>query len=293
MGIWAFSFHNQIGQIMELATQGVIPDASAIPQGNGANGTASAGVVDPNLTASADPSATATQGGDQGVSATVPDEIQRQIQSAIDKQQAKFLAEKYQLEQQLQQMQAQQLALLQSQQQRNVNPYNPETHPNEWWDWKIQDAINQTTVKAEQAYERKLTGMLQVASQQQWINAHPNEDVNVVRNFARSRWGVENPTSQHLDDALALMKYPSQMNTVAQNAINQTYNQFRQPNQTASTLRGGVGGAAQVAPQGSYEQDAKAYIDSNGAVYNSWTPDRQKAFDRETWNRDNARRGKS
>lgn len=277
---------------MEPNTQGITLDPSAV-SGQGGNGAVSAGVVDPNLTASADPSATATQGGDQGASATVPDEIQRQIQSAIDKQQAKFLAEKYQLEQQIQSMQQTQLALLQSQQQRSVNPYDPNTHPTEWWDWKMQENNKQLLSQAEQAYERKLAGMLQVASQQQWINAHPNEDVNAVRNFARSRWGVENPTSQHLDDALQLMKYPSQMNTVAQNAINQTFNQFRQPNQTASTLRGGVGGAATVAPQGSYEQDAKAYVESNGQVYNTWTPDRQKAFDRETWNRDNAGRRKS
>jgi hypothetical protein len=265
-------------------TQGITPVPSAVEQGGQVN--ISAGVVDPTQ-ASAVPS-DVIQGGIQGVGATQPDEIQRQIQSAVDKQRAQFLAEKYQLEQRLNQLQQAQMEMLQRNQQTAQNPFDPNTQPEQYWDWKLARQQETLLKKAEEAYDQKLMGFLNQAGERQWIEQHPNVDINQVKAFAQSRWGVINPNIQQMNDAVALMNLPSTMAQVAQTQINEIFNQMKQP-QGAIPIRG-ANAAGGVQPQLRYDVLAQQFEQSNGRAYNTWTPEVQQAFDRETWARSRAER---
>lgn len=224
---------------MELdTTQGTQPDPSAAPQGGSVP--VSAGVVDPNLTplmtdTSADASAAvqgAVQGGGQG-QATQPDEITRKIQSEVDKVQAKFLAEKYQLEQRIAQIQQQ------TQPQTPQNPHDYSTDFPNWFRWEQQQGLRATAEIAQKASMETLQNMIAQANENQWIQTHPNVDVSSLKAFNRMNGIAE----WNLEAGYKLMNYPSQMATVAQTASQQTLNNFRQPTGNfAQPVRGNNGG---------------------------------------------------
>lgn len=239
---------------------------------------ASAGVLPTVGNTSADPSAV-NQGGNQGANpngAIQPDEIQRQVQSAVDKERARSLADKYQLEQRLNQMQQFQMEMLQRQNQPAQNPYDPNTQPDQYWDWKIQSGNRQLLSEAKKEYEQSLMQTLAQMTEQQWINQHPNADVNAIRMHNRMNGIPEN----NLEIGWKLMNYPQSLATVAANASNQTANNFRQPNQGAVPLRPAGNGGGD--PTYAYEELVRAVNERGDAALNGLTPADRDEFWRVT-----------
>lgn len=201
--------------------------------------------ADPNVAASADPS-NAQQGGVQGANgATQTDDVERRIQAEADKRMSKFLGEKYQLEQQVNQLRDMQMQMMQSQIKPQTNPYDPTTQPEQYWDWKMSQMAETAAQKAQKAYEQTLTQTLSQLQEQQWIASHPNVDVQGLKYFNRMNGIPEN----NLEVGYKLMNYENNLLGVARNASQQTLNNFRQP-QGAQPIRGQSGAGS---PEASYD----------------------------------------
>lgn len=230
---------------MDNNTQGVPAAASADPAGQGATAAASAGVVDPALqglmsSPSADPSAAPdpAQGGAQGGAQGQPEDlIGKRIQSEVDKVQARFLSEKYQLEQRLAQAEQR---LMQPQTQQQGNPYDYNTQFPDWFRYEQQAGIKAATEAAQKTSMETLQNMMAQAGEMQWIQQHPGVDVTAIKQFNRQNGIAE----WNLDAGYKLLNFPNQIASAAQQASQQTLNQFRQPTNGsfAQPVRGNNGG---------------------------------------------------
>jgi hypothetical protein len=179
----------------------------------------------------------------------------------------------------------QQFVQAQRPQSAQENPYDPATQYHQY------NRFEQERLKREIAEETRkgmmdfMGGLMTQAQDMAWQQKHPNVDINTVKSFAQYR-GVQN-----LDDAYLLMTMSGQVQSAASQATQNAFKQFQQPANAAQPLRG-----VQSAPQGQASLSfAKLYQDftsSNGAAYNSWNPEVQKAFDMEWRMREAARAAK-
>lgn len=278
---------------MELDTQGVgVQVPSAVPQGQGGTAPSSNGGGIPQSVQQAPASAVpsdATQGGVQGVLS--PEEQQlRAIQSEKDRIQAQNLA----LQQQLQDNQRFQQEMMLRMQQTQAPPDpkpDPQTQPEAYAQWLFRQEATRLLAEQERRSQQQMVQFLATASEMQWAQQHPGVDVNVVKAYARQN-GI---ADTHLDTAWKLMNYNSNMANVANQSINQAFNQIRQPQGVAQAVRGASGVGSANAGE-SFESAAREYEASLGAVYDSWPKAKQEAFDKEVnfrrnqeWNLRNAR----
>jgi hypothetical protein len=236
--------------------QGAEQIVSATPLAQGADPLVSAGVVDPIIPASAEPSAV-NQGGNQGV-VMQPEEIQRQIQSGVDKVQARFLAEKYELQQQLNQLQQR----MQPQVQQNPHDYSTD-FPN-WFRYEQNQSEQRTAERATKASMDGIQNMIAQANESNWIQSHPNVDIHSLKAFNRMN-GI---ADWNLEAGFKLMNYPSQIQQVAQTASNQTAQNFRQPITGAQPIRPN-GGQPVGQPTYKYEDLVKAVSERGEGVLQS------------------------
>jgi len=174
---------------MDLDTQGTVTDvASAAQVGQGAAQPASATSVDPNiLPFVVEPSATEQQGqgglpsadpnASQGVDTqSATDERFRQIQSEKDRVYSQNLA----LQQQMQQLQAQQAQFL-AQFTPQSQPPDQTTDPVGYLRWEIKESQKSLLAEAERRNQAQIQQMLAGAAEMQWTNSHPGVDVNSVK----------------------------------------------------------------------------------------------------------------
>lgn len=282
---------------MDTVQQGVnVVPASADPnagQGANGNGTASATqtqVPDGNATSTTDPNL-----AQQGATQQQPNNGFAEIQSLADRRQAENLA----LQQQLFQMQQQMAELaqrqVQAQPQQQANPYDPQTQANEWWAFHLNQRdqmLSQNLITQMRQIQREdLKALVSEASEQSWQQQHPNVDVRNIKLQIQARYGIQNPPLSMIDDYNRMINAPQAQFQAQQQAINSTFQQLRQTTSSPSTVRGGAAAGGTAVPnQGSYEQDAVAFQESNGRVYQSWSPERQREFDRETYRRDSVAR---
>jgi len=265
---------------MDLDTQGTVTDvASAAQVGQGAAQPASATSVDPNiLPFVVEPSATEQQGqgglpsadpnASQGVDTqSATDERFRQIQSEKDRVYSQNLA----LQQQMQQLQAQQAQFL-AQFTPQSQPPDQTTDPVGYLRWEIKESQKSLLAEAERRNQAQIQQMLAGAAEMQWTNSHPGVDVNSVKAFNRMNGIAE----WNLDAGHKLMTMPSQVQNVARNAINQTFNEIRKPQNGASPMRGAAS-TGQGAIQLSWEKMAQAY-NQNPNIESTWSPELKKFF---------------
>jgi hypothetical protein len=193
--------------------------------------------------------------------------------------------EVYRLQQEQERLKQQQAQA--PQQISQQNPYDPQT---DWWNalkWETQQAANRAATESSERTAQRLLEYAQQQSvyqqEQQWAMAHPQVDINLVKGFAQMR-GIRT-----LDDAYALMTLPNQIQSAQTHAAQTAFNQFRQPQNVATPVRGGqqAGGTVQLR----YEDMARDFQESYGRAYESWSPELKKAFDAETYRRDQAKRG--
>lgn len=215
----------------------------------------------------------------QQPTAVIPD-MAKHYQSIADQRQAEI----YRLQQELQARQAQ---TPQVQAGTETNPYDPQT---DWFNaikWEQNKAAREA---AKSAADQAMNGVLQFAQQQakiqeenRWQQAHPQVDINLVK-----QWGQMNGVN-NLDHAFTLMTLPSTIQSVQNQAANTAFNQFRQPQNVATPVKGGqqAGGTIQL----SYDAMAQEFASSNGRAYNQWSPALREAFDRETYRRAEGNRG--
>jgi hypothetical protein len=178
---------------------------------------------------------------------------------------------------QLMQMQQQQMAF-QPQQQFNQplqqNPYDPNTHGQDYWRWEMrqmsQDVAKQT--------RQELLGVIEQASTRQqeiqWQTQHPNIDINHVK-----AWGQANGVV-NLDHAYTLMTLPNTMQNVQQATFNQTFNQARQPITSATPLNRGQATNSPIQPKVSFADTLKQW-EANPNIEDTWSAEFKADFDRE------------
>lgn len=268
------------------ATQGVNNEPSAQTTGfDGGELDTSAGVASPQVDTSAVPS-DAMQGGEQGVIEPVqaaPEDVQRQIQSAVDRERAKWLAEKYALEQQLKQIQELQLAQLRQQQPAvERNPYDPQTEPDKWWKYEMESYGRRIVEESEKRWEQRIQNAIQQTQEMNWINQHQAEmarqgiTVDHIKAYNRMNGIPE----WNLDVGWKLMNLPSVVANVARQTQQQTINSIRQP-QGANPVKNTMP-ASNISGKYSYEKLAREFEETQGRCYNSWSKEIQDAFDEET-----------
>jgi len=239
----------------------------------------------------------------QGQTLTQPDAppaaeqgvVQGQV---VDPNQAHFqslynrtLAEKFAIEQELARERQARLQVTQATSQARTNPYDPATHPNEFWDWKIQEGINTAAERTRQVMGEQIGQFVQQNVEQQFLheNASDMQRLGITADHIKAYNQMNGIAPHRLDIGWRLMTMPQQIAQTQTQAINQTFQQLRQPNaqQVANPLRGSQSGVIPQA-QGKYEDYARQFVDSNGRAYESWPKEVQAAFDRETYNRERA-----
>lgn len=265
-------------------TQGIIPDPSAQPMVDGGNGMPSAGVAPTQVDSSADLSAQqnvdGSVQGDLNGGQSNPEDIQKQIQSAVDRERAKFLAEQYKRDREIMELKQLQMQMLQQQVPQQRNPYDPQTQPAEWWDYKLKEDRKQTIDEAKKMWESELTRFMATTAEQQWQQTHPNINIADVKGFAMQRWGTNQVTPQMLDDALLVMNYPQQVANTVRTTQQQTINNLSKSQLGATPIRNAT--PASSTARYSYEADAQAFKNNNWDYPKDWDADRRKAFDEET-----------
>lgn len=189
----------------------------------------------------------------------------------------------YQLQQELDRIRNTQTQAPQANVQ-NQNPHDPNT---DWAGWMRYEQQQAARLAAQETTSRLLEYAQQqarVQQEMQWQQAHPNVDINQIKGFAQMR-GIQN-----LDDAYMLYSLPSQMASLQTQAVNQTLNNYRQPQQQATPVRNGQSSGASVGL--SYEKMASEFQATNGRAYEAWSPQLRDAFDKETFRREEARSGR-
>jgi hypothetical protein len=210
------------------------------------------------------------EGTPQGLQADTSPQSAQHFQSLYNK----TLAQNYALQQQLENFQRMQMEAAQRQQPQTqtTNPYDPNTQWAPWIQWQTEHAAQMAVTGAQQAFEERLQNAMRQNQESQWIAAHPGIDIAGVKAFAQMR------SIGNLDDAYTLMTLPTQLANVQAQAINQTFNQVRQPQQTAATPTRGINTNTPTGPvQLSLEKMMEAYM-NDPEVENTWHPDVRKEF---------------
>lgn len=282
---------------MNEPNNGQVPNEPALPQANGQPEAQPANSVIPNVQEymaeqpATQPAPQQADGQAQGqvntnTQGTPETDAYKNLQSIYNK----TVAEKLAIERQFQMMQQQlQQPQTQPQNQTPQNPYDPNT---DWWNalkWEQRQAAKEAAIEASQG---TMQNVLKYAQQQtqlqnevQWQQAHPDADINQVKYFAQQR-GISN-----LDDAYTILTLPQRTNQVITQTAQNMQQQFRQPNNGVSPIR--TTSPAPMPTQGlSYEKMAAKFNETNGAVYDSWTPEMQQAFNKETFLREEALRNR-
>ncbi len=163
------------------------------------------------------------------------------------------------------------------------NPYDPQTQWTQWMGFELNKTAEAAAEKASERILGTLTNAAQAQYETQWQSAHPEVDIRTVKAFQASR-GI-----RQIDDAYRLMTMDNSLLQARNDGGQQAINQFRQPQQVqgAVSVRGAqsTGGPAQLI----FEKMALDFQNSNGAVYNTWSPALQKAFDAEWGLRESSR----
>lgn len=267
-------------------TQGLPIEPSAVALPDGGQIDTSAGVASPQVDSSAVPS-DATQGGEQGavepVQATPDDVLQRQIQSTVDRERAKWQAEAYQREMQWKQQQEFLMKQVQSQTQPvQQNPYDMQTQFPDWQRFEMQSYGKQLLSEAKKTYQEEMQQMVQQANEMTWINQHQLDlakagiSVDHIKAYNRMN-GIPD---WNLDIGWKLMNMPSVVANVARQTNQNAINTIRQPQTGASPIRG-ASPALATTPKFSYEKLALEY-QQNPRVFDSWDKGLQDAFMEET-----------
>ena len=229
-------------------------------------------IVDPN------PSA-ATQGGEGQPQNTAPEgEQARHFQQIADRERAEKLALQNQLAQITQAMVNQQ----QQPQQVQEQPPDPNQNWAAWLDWKLRQNQKETVSQLQQQNTQWLQNIVSQAQEQQLQQKYPNLNMNQVKQFAQFR-GIAN-----LEDAITLMTLPQTTADLTQTIQQQTIKTLSQPQMQARPIR--TANSATPPQQEvnlSYEQMLKAYT-ANPSIADSWPPDLEKKFWRETLQRANS-----
>lgn len=189
--------------------------------------------------------------------------------------------EKAQLEQRLAQLEQSRQATPSPEQ----NPYDPNVNWFEALKWEQNRSARIAAQEAVQANQKFFVDMAVNAYEQDWQRQHPDVSLAEVKAFSQQR-GIRN-----IDDAYTLMRMPQTVAQAAQAGQQATLQQFTQPSIAATPVRPQAGGA-QVPVGLSYEKMAQEFTNTNGRVYNSWSPEVQRLFDHETNMREAARREK-
>lgn len=231
------------------------------------------------------------QGQAQGIQTQVDPVQQQHFQSLYNK----TLAEKFALEEQLRKQTEfqQQLLLQQKPQTQQTNPYDPNANWAQWIQWENREAARIAAETARQGFKEELNHYAQQANEFNWIQGHQVDMARLgitpdnIRAFNR----MNNIPEGNFEVGWKLMTMPMVNTQVAQQAINQTVQQFQQPISGAQPLRGTQSvGAGSV--QMKFSDLEKAFVESNGHAYDTWSPEVQKAFDNETYMRQQAERAK-
>ena len=197
-----------------------------------------------------------------------------EIQSAYSRSQA----EKKAMEQQIDLMRQQQQLLYQQMQPQQQIP-DRDIDPLGYMQWQINQSQQQVLRQAEQIAEQKISNLVQQATEMQWRQTHPQVDVNAVKDFARLNGIAE----WNLDGAYKLMTYPQQMQTVAQQSINKTINNFRQPQNTIPIR------SASVPQANTYDSEKlMREVANDPSILNRMTPEFRSSFMKEVASIQNA-----
>lgn len=265
---------------MDNIQGGATPDPSAIPSGQGGDGSLSAGISLDSSQLQVQPTVSdATQGAVQGNGQSGNEEL-RGLQSVVDRSRAEQQQLQYQLAQTQNQL-SELMGKIQPQQQAPTNPYDPNSQPSEWWSWDRRAAINEAVSISEQRVQNQFMGLIQQASEQSWIQQHPNIDVNGIKAQIKMRYGVDKPSTQMIEDFHNFSQTGSQMQQVAQTASQQTAQNFRQP-QTGATPIKPNGGMPVGQPTYKYEDLVRAVNERGEGVLNSLPKADQDEFWRVT-----------
>jgi hypothetical protein len=161
--------------------------------------------------------------------------------------------------------------------QQDKNPYDPQSNYEQWDEWRV----NKIVERAVENQTKQLVTFAQRQQQQQqeitWQQAHPSVDINLVK-----QWGQINGVN-NLDHAFTLMNLNNTLQTERTQAAQSAFNQFKQPQNVATPVRGGQQATGTI--NLSYEAMAKEYTESYGKAYEQWSPALRQAFDRETASR--------
>lgn len=230
-----------------------------------------------SIVVSPEPAATpaALQGEPQGqpiepTQGTQIDSMAQHFQRIADQRQAEI----YRLQQQLNEVQRPAAP------QAEQNPYDPNTNFYAWQSWETNNSAMKAARLASQETEQRFTARLAQAIQQQaevqWQQSHPGVDINMLKSVVQTRWGVQNPTLAMIEDAYSLLNFPQQANQLRTQAIQQTFNSFKQPQSGAQPIRGAVGAGPQVI--GVSLAKAMEEYAINPAIADTWPPEFQREF---------------
>ena len=235
-----------------------------------------AGVIDPSIQQflADQPQPNAQQGSIVPVApsqptSTDPNEAYRSMQAKYEQERVQRMAYEQQLE-----FERQQRNQTAPQAPQN-NPYDPATQPAQWVDWNMQDKVNKALQSQQQMFTQQIQQAQMQSAEMAWQNAHPLVDLNSVKMFNRANGIAE----WNLEAGHRLMTIGQQMAGVRTDAINQSFNQFRQGGAAPQAVRGAQPGSP-VGVSLKFEPMLAAYA-ANPNIYNSWAPELQKAFDQE------------
>lgn len=234
-----------------------------------------AGVIDPSIQQFlADPTqqSNAQQGSPVPVAPSQPtspdpNEAYRALQSQLDRERTQRMAYEQQLEFERQQRTTPQVP--------QANPYDPATQPAQWVQFETKMAVKAGLQEQQQMFTQQIQAAQMQSAEMAWQNAHPLVDLNSVKMFNRANGIAE----WNLEAGHRLMTMGQQMAGVRTDAINQSFNQFRQGGAAPQAVRGAQPGSP-VGVSLKFEPMLAAYA-ANPNIYNSWAPELQKAFDQE------------
>jgi len=248
----------------------VDPNTPVLPGGQEQQIPTPAAAFDPSPYLPDDPNAPSQPGVVQGQPANAQPVFDpaKHFQSIADQR----LADNLRLQQENERLKSQ---VPQGAQAIQANPYNPQTEWPAWIKFENLAAARQASQETAQAVRQEFQGMFQQATEAQWVQAHPNVDINAVKAFMQVR------RVGNMDDAYTLMTLPNQLAQAQSQASQQAINQFRQPNLGATPIRGAQNMGSPIQAQLSYAKLAAAYV-ADPRVADTWPQEVKDAFDRET-----------
>lgn len=187
----------------------------------------------------------------------------------------------YQLEQELERVRQEQIALAQARapQQANQNPHDPNANWTEWLRWELDQRDERIASKSEERFMNRLQSLAQQQAEIQWQQSHPDVDIQTIKAYARAN-GI---ADWNLELAYRDMVRGNTLQQVAQQTAQQAINQFRQPQPGAQPLRG-TGSAGPQTVGLRFEKMLDEFT-KNPSIYETWPPQLQKMFDQELYYR--------